>query len=403
MSKSIPLHGPDESHDHSCSCCSLLCTSEELMDPCPLRAASLGQISRSVQESPLQNGKPLSFDFAVKTAQDWLRQSKFPLVSGPIVDVESARAAIRLASRFDAAIDVSASTSLFDTIEVLQVDGMVSTSFAEVAQHSDCLLVVGDDSLLERYPQLPQQIASRGSHSKSRRLVLLGKWSDEASQRFSMSQIQVLRFESNLNRLPLGMAELDRFAVENETLLGDSKNVVVLWANDCLSSVSALDLWLQSWNRWAKNPPPHQRRSILPLTSLQGTFAQVCTWTTGFPGRVRFRNGDPLYDADRYHAPILLQDRCVDLLVWVHSSSRREGVFHPVPNRTILISPFPPNAEQSGDWIWFPTAVPGIDYRSIFFRADQAVCLAIGPIRSNEVDAASVEKKVSDILGSLIA
>ncbi len=260
----------------------MLCSVSEWMKACPLRAATLQALEKRVHHSPLRNGKEVSKEIAIQVAREWLGQSKFPLVSGPIVDVESSRAAIRLASHYQAAIDVSDSQTLFDTLTVLQTDGIVSTTFAEVVQHCDCLIVIGNDALLDRYPQLALHISPRDSQRTDRKLILVGMWSDQAYQRFAECHGRVTRYECDLTRLPLGMAELDRYPSESENLLGNSKNVVALWSNDCLPSIAARDLWIQAWNRWAKNPPPNQRRAILPLASLKSTFAQVCTWTTAF-------------------------------------------------------------------------------------------------------------------------
>jgi len=148
----------------------------------------------------------------------------------------------------------------------------------------------------------------------------------------------------------------------------------VVWSAENLRMAQA-DLWVERLLQWIAGRNETNRCAALPWTSTDGTFQQVCTWLTGFPGRVAFRNGVPSYDPhkNKYEqwmectavgphddSVIILVDETVNSLPFLeqHQSQavQRSSVFELTPSSAR-----------------FPTKVAGLEENADMFRADQCL------------------------------
>jgi formylmethanofuran dehydrogenase subunit B len=133
------------------------------------------------------------------------------------------------------------------------------------------------------------------------------------------------------------------------------------------------DLWIERLMQWVAGQNETTRCAGLVLSSLEGSFQQACTWLTGFPGRIQFQQGEPIYDPS-----LNVYSK------WIESAGDRSG------NSAILLvdetlseSPFLDSKDAAGLSIpcveisatssMFPCAIAGAEVAADMFRADQAI------------------------------
>lgn len=132
---------------------------------------------------------------------------------------------------------------------------------------------------------------------------------------------------------------------------------------------------------WIRGQNEETRCSSLTLSGLDATFQQVCTWTTGFPGRVRFRNAQPIFEpmessylswikqhGNNPHASIV----CVD-------ESTKEESFLPkrvldsFAGTIVELQGHSIEVDHNGSHVRLPTSTAGYDMDATISRADQVV------------------------------
>jgi formylmethanofuran dehydrogenase subunit B len=302
------------------------------------------------------------------------------LVTGRIHCVESARASIELARRFDAAIDPWDSDPASDAISAMQRGGGYSVSLGEARDRADLWVVVGQDSLLEQTPRL----ASAMYRGESVPLLLLGRWSDASIQIFRDAGFDVICIECELEDLPKRLGQWARVGqMHSESQVGQwlsgAKYTVLLYAPSALD-VESRDLWIEALDRWVLQRNETTRAVTLSWGTLQSSFHQTCTWLTGFPGRIQFRQGIPQYDPHGYRAKDWVdrqtanpQAKSRSLLVWVDDSLEelpRELLELDLPK--LIIGPNPGSSNQQADR-WLPAGIVGVTHTVNMFRGDQTV------------------------------
>jgi formylmethanofuran dehydrogenase subunit B len=316
----------------------------------------------------------------LRIASQQLCRASSILVTGRIHCVESARASIELARRFDAAIDPWDSDPASDAISAMQRGGGYSVSLGEARDRADLWVVVGQDSLLEQTPRL----ASAMYRGESVPLLLLGRWSDASIQIFRDAGFDVICIECELEDLPKRLGQWARVGqMHSESQVGQwlsgAKYTVLLYAPSALD-VESRDLWIEALDRWVLQRNETTRAVTLSWGTLQSSFHQTCTWLTGFPGRIQFRQGIPQYDPHGYRAKDWVdrqtanpQAKSRSLLVWVDDSLEelpRELLELDLPK--LIIGPNPGSSNQQADR-WLPAGIVGVTHTVNMFRGDQTV------------------------------
>jgi formylmethanofuran dehydrogenase subunit B len=289
-----------------CSFCSLLCDSESLNRlSCSQRDNSLVHLEATRQNITTTQAL---LDNEVRQLMASLLIAKRVLVTGRIASIQTAREAIAFADRFNATLDFSEGGHTFANVLAIQRGGMNSVSIAEVRQIADVIVVVGNDSLLEAFPRLPQALYSANRTRDTKPvIVLLGEFNEESIQKWKTSPFDVWSVPCRLEQVPSAWMQWCRWNTSTDSssdsdsghkllgLLNDSKFTAIVWAASRLP-VPQPDLWVERMLEAIRFRNETHRTSALMLSSLDGTFQQVCTWLTGFPGRIQFRNGSPNYD-----------------------------------------------------------------------------------------------------------
>ena len=182
---------PDLRRDVACPFCGLVC------DDLEIEVAGQGltvrrgacPISRAQFERPLPTeaaaqaaGVPCDRGEAIAQAARILRQCRLPVFGGLATDVEGLRGALALADRLGGVVDHRGSRGLFSDLTALRDIGTMTTTFSEVRNRADLLLIVGPDPFpaaprfLERcFSDQPTLFAEGGIE---RRLIRLGPPSD---------------------------------------------------------------------------------------------------------------------------------------------------------------------------------------------------------------------------------
>ena len=383
-----------------CSFCSLVCEIPDLDDRAegsepwcikrsgqrklvPLRLASMASAHRSAVTSDAvvtSDAQESYLESSLRIASQQLRRASSILVTGRIHCVESARGSIELARRFDAAIDPWDSDPASDAISAMQRGGGYGVSLGEARDRADLWVVVGQDSLLEQTPRL----ASAMHRGESVPLLLLGHWSDASIQIFRDAGFDVICIECELEDLPKRLGQWARVGqTHSESQVGqwllEAQYTVLLYAPSALD-VESRDLWIEALDRWVLQRNETTRAVTLSWGTLQSSFHQTCTWLTGFPGRIQFRQGIPQYDPHGYRAKDWVdrqtanpQAKSRSLLVWVDDSLEElPGELLELDLPKLIIGPNPGSSNQQADR-WLPAGIVGVTHTVNMFRGDQTV------------------------------
>jgi len=389
-----------------CPHCSLLCDEVELDTiACGLREKALVQLTRfrsnrQANQATLEADVPNPNRVELINALELLRNAKRVLITGRIATVQSARAAIRLAAKTNATIDCAEAGHAFRNIQAIQRVGGFTTSIAEARDHADLLIVVGDDSMLNVCPRMPTALCRPGNANQT--ALLLGQFSPIAVEAWKEAGFDAWSVACNLEDAPKALMQWFRFGAnhserENPTqrassnlldALTNSKYTTVTWAASTLS-VSYPDLWVERLLQCIATRNETHRATALLWSSLDGTFQQVSTWLTGFPGRIRFQNNLPHYDPleHKYENWVsktsqASSDSVVIIIDETASrSSFEEDRFQGLDRQcqTVFLTP---------DSAAFPTCVAGAESEADMFRADQLVLARVAPTQNEKTIAA---------------
>ncbi|MFZ0693700.1 MAG: formylmethanofuran dehydrogenase subunit B, partial [Alphaproteobacteria bacterium] len=101
---------------------------------------------------PRVDGREASLEAACARSAEILAASHFPLVAGLGCDLVGAKAAVSLAESIGAVIDHAASDAMFKNLLPLQDKGWMATTFAEIKNRADLVILAGTD-VVSRFPR----------------------------------------------------------------------------------------------------------------------------------------------------------------------------------------------------------------------------------------------------------
>jgi len=339
---------------------------------------------------------------AIELANRLLESSQTRSITGRIRSVEATRAVLAAASRIGAFVAPTKSVDAFKSIDAIQRSGMVSASMSEVRFRSDCIVLVGDDRLLDSFPRLPQVLLEQPKSRllpSPRRIIAMGEFSTAAMAKLRETGSEVCSIRIALDRIPQALFQWSRCNRETQTnsqnsvsrSLAEARYLSFVWSAALLDMPHA-DLWIERLYQWIEHRNIENRCVGFPLASDYVTFQQVCTWTTGFPGRVHIDGEAFTYDPTLSSAVpgIANRDSTVrDSAVTVQVDELFDK--HDIPNDcespTILIATHFDERSESPR-VFIPCAIPGVDHRATFFRVD-------GTVAVEAFDKTPAEEKVT--------
>jgi len=365
-----------------CPFCSLLCDEENFQRvSCGLRTNALNTIERIQKSRQVSSEKDSKQQ--IESATKLLQAAEHVLITGRIASVQTARSAIALAKRLNATLDCAEGGHAFKNILPIQRTGLHSVSLGEARDHADLLIVVGDDSALNGYPRLPQMLLSSDhSHSAKKTVLLLGDFSESSQQRWQQAGMDTWFIPCKLESIPAALMQWSNAGAplgsDLAGRLAQASYTAVLWVASSLRMPNA-DLWIERLMQWIASQNETTRCAGLVLSSLEGSFQQACTWLTGFPGRIHFQEGEPIYDPSLHVYS-----------KWIESAGARSGNSAIVLiDETVSEHPFLENQVEAGLAIpcieisatssMSPCAIAGAEVAADMFRADQAIVARVNP------------------------
>jgi formylmethanofuran dehydrogenase subunit B len=295
----------------------------ESIEGCPRQRAGLSAMRCWQSGLPSIGCEVATWPEALDHARELIGQCQLPLVTGLPMDVATARSAVSLAKRFGGVMDASGSDPGFKAMAAIERRGLTVSALPELREQASTLWILGSDELLARYPRLAHRLlqttTASSSETEPRGVFLVGCWSENARRTWQASdpRSRVTAIDCTLPDLPVSLLQWDR-ALMDRPCLSDSppKVLGVVWSPEELGSLQS-DVWVDSLIAWLLATRSDHRCLGLPLAGEGITLRQVCTWMTGYPGRVRFVNEEAHYDPDRWNARSLMERREVDLIVRV--------------------------------------------------------------------------------------
>ncbi len=358
-----------------CPHCALLCEVGERVhwnaEHCPKRLVALERMEllvhrqqRVLEEWSTYAGQTDS-TFAQKPgaqeiarAREWLSGADRVLVTGRVRSVEVARRMVEAARMWKGTLDEWNSDVAFEAVQAVQSHGAYTASLGEIRDHSDLMLVVGSDAMLDATPGLPwalkrpgqvcpgergvagehgrpsehclpheQDKSSEASTSSDHRtrVLLLGSWSQRGIEQWQSAGFEVLAIAVELEVLPrmlsVATREIDaatrsvrgKKSSANSSSeaqdsgvtsqvgrwLEESQYLSVIWNLRC-TAVPYRDLWMGEMMQWILRRNEERRAVALGWNDQGGVLQQVSTWLTGFPGRVSFATDFANYGPREY-------------------------------------------------------------------------------------------------------
>lgn len=358
--------------------------------------------------SPRIEGQEVSLTDAVQRIAQLMGESQQTLISGLGTDLNGARAVMALADKGRATIDHMNSVAAFRNLLVLQDTGWMNTTFSEVKNRVDLLLIVGSD-IEAGYPRFFERMVWPketlfGQDIESRDVIYLGKApSGDASTSPKGKKAEVIPCDDAdlpevmsvlralINGRVIQAEHVGGIGVSVLTALAERLKAahysVVTWSASMLDFDHA-ETTVQMLSEMVKELNVKTRSSGLPLSGKEGdtTVNHVAAWQSGYPVRTHFNRGYPDYDPYLSDGLRMLAEDEVDTLIWVSSFD----IDRTPPNsaaKTVVLGRSGMTFEKEPD-VFIPVGTPGIDHEGRAFRTDSVVAMPLKQLRDSGLPSA---------------
>jgi len=352
----------------------------------------LGQDSAKPPAAEI-DGRPVSFDEAIRRAADILAGARYPLIYGlSRSSTEGQRAAVRLADQIAATIDTTASRGHAPSVMAVQQVGESTCTLGEVKNRCDLVIFWGCDPVethprhLERYAAdcaglfTPRGRADRTLVSVDVRETATSRLCDSVIRVDSGQDFEILwALRGLLGGVPIEGPRIG--GVPRETIVELFEKM-----SKCKSGVVFFGFGL------ARRPVAHLTiEALMLLTSelnartrfyvrrLRGSgdvtgADNVLAWQTGYPFSVNLSRGYPRYNPGEFAANDSLERAEPDACVLVGSFGVRrftaKAQSHLARIPTIVLDPPTGKSEVDGT-VRFTTSVYGVHLPGTAYRMDE--------------------------------
>ena len=406
-----------------CPFCGLLC--DDLRITVVERAATvlangctksrrLFSATSDADAAPLMNGKPVAIEVAASKAAAILHEARQPVLISAGTDVAGMRALLELAERTGGVVDHGAGDAMMRNLLVLQDSGWISTTLTEVRNRADLLIVAGTD-ISSRFPRFFERLFGEFDSlftTGGRETFFLGAMPRDLPAPLKARAMSVAvepvrlgevfgALRSLLAGRTLSAKAVAGIATEELAALlarmQKARYGVLTWAAADLAFPHA-ELAIQSMCELVTALNASGRFAVLPLGGTDGdlTAAQVTTWQTGFPLRVSFAGGGPVYDPWQHSAQRMLERNEADAVVFV---STLDAANLPPESEAPAIVLGRHGMRTSGSAVFIPVATPGLHHAGHLFRADNVVALGVRKLAESTLPSAAQALRM--ILGAM--
>lgn len=332
---------------------------------CPRAEAGFAGLSAETERLSGDSGSP-SASSLVASLIDRLANASAVRISGTFVDVNTARAAVRLAAASGGIVDAAETISSAAVRRASERDGIVAATLSELRQRADAVVIIGDP--VDECPRLIERFLASGPDplAASRRFLSLGETRIAGLPADRYTHVQV------------GRGDLHRLLAEARGALrvgkGDASGMAAwlreatysgwVWSSEELDPLAAGTLigMTTELNR--------ERRAVLVPLASDTTLRSVATWLSGLSGPVDFGSGTP---------QLLEKPTPTALTLWLQPYPTAPP---PPLEDSFLVVLGMADAElaERAD-LYLPAGVPGIDFAGSTFRGDGTVCLPLHAVR----------------------
>ncbi len=343
------------------------------------------------------------FDEALQAAAQLINDAHHPLFYGLMVDVNGAKATVRLAERCRGVIDhINSRYSLHNT-RVMQDEGWIMGTLSEVANRAEIIVIFGAYPLT-RFPRLIERLVPKHGglfRKEDPEFVLIGPWQNTAvpsalkSYRHRVIHTEPKEFGDRIRHLSAALSAKSPFQ-ENKTA---SASAISQLSKDLLESGYSAIIWsaaefegaypellLETLSRTIKAINRTVRCVAMPLGGSRGdiSFYHVATWQCGYQNRISFAAGFPQYDILRFDGQRLLDSKEADLLIWV---SPLDPAPPPKAEQPTIAIAHPAMPSDKYIDVFIPAGIPGVDHAGHLFRTDSIVSLPLQKIRNSTLQS----------------
>ena len=402
----------------TCPFCSLLCDDVQLkikqnkLKPinsgCSLLLSSL---KKNINEQFSRiNGKKTNISEAIKKLSLLINESKSTLFAGMGTDIKGTRAALDIIDKYKCIVDHFSSGSYVKTLKSLQETGGFFLTLSELKNRSDTIIVI--QSTGEEVPRLFEKYLfpkNTINNIKKRKIIFIGSKSPKFLQKkkklinfefIKLESVNLLNFISSIRKFInfKSLKTKDKKILNLLNILKKTKYGSILWSASELQEdisdiiINEINLLIQDLNKFTR---------FLGL-SLSGsehilTVNEVLLWQTGFPIRTSFANGFPMHDINQFSTVKLLNNKEIDLAIWINSFSEKRIIINK-KIKNVLIG-IPSHPQKNNVDIFIPVGTPGLDHNSHLLRIDKVVTMPLKKIRNLSLPSVEeVLKKVKVII-----
>lgn len=297
-------------------------------------------------------------------------------ISGTIVDIHTARSAIRFAEAVGGVADVLETRSTAAVRRAVERDGLIAATLGELRQRADSVVFIGDPT--RDCPRLFERFLSSGPAElvRQRRFLSLGEaivgdFPSAQYTHFSVGDNEVHHRLAEA-RMVLRHGRSDSGGVAD--WLREGTYTGWLWSSDALDplAASALVGLIGDLNR--------DRRAVAVSLSGDATFRSVATWLSGFSGPVNFAGATPEL-CEKTTAAAL------PAIIWLQPYPTAPPP--PVDDRFLVVIGMADAEVVDRADFYLPASVPGIDVSGSTVRGDGTVCLPLHAARSSALPSAA--------------
>ncbi len=386
----------------TCPFCSLLCDGFALEpgpvlqlrgSDCPRARTGLAAFDDLGVVTPSVDGASQDLDAALDAAAARLAAARLPLIGGLATDVQGMRALYRLANVGGAILDHAHGEAMMPALRMLQDRGQMFTTRAEIRNRADLIVCIGTDAV-SSYPEFFRRCAPAAGQASDCRVMFLaaGDGTPAAADIPWASTVEVVRPSGDIFDTVAMLA-----ALVDGRRIPDPGGALAALADDMRSARYCVIVWEPA------RLPPHgalvgetllrllmnlNRKTRAGAFTLGGndgaqTANGAMSWLSGLPLRSRVGPQGVDHDPLQYASARLLDERAVDLLLWVASFTPDLPPLQTTLPRIVLGHPALAAACAQPGTVFIPVATPGINADGHLLRSDNVVSLPLYAVRDD--------------------
>jgi len=397
----------DENLDFICPFCSLHCDDIKIAkkndkfhvtnlsnQKCIQKIHQYNLDKKSLTYPKIKN-KQSGFSEIMKKSKDMIKSAKDISVLNLGTDMGSIRSMLNFSACHNASFDHVNSELFFNTMNLVQRSGYISTTLGELKNRSDVIMIFGSQ-IINQHPRIIEKFLlpknSFAQNVKKRKIYLFGNYSNSLLKNYKNDK-RIIHVNFNLeltdalinslnNKTYINKIKIKKNIFEDLLLnINKSKYTVFMWTGSDFKKSNNYQIILQSISNYVVELNKLSRAACLPIAGSLGdtTSNQVTTWLTGFPARIKCSDNSFNHDRFAYNVKRLIAESQTDLAIYVSNFCREKIEINPKIKNIVLGHP-QSKFTKTPD-IFIPVGIPGLDYRDIMFRTDNVVSLALKHIR----------------------